>query len=144
MATSAITRANSRRAALRRRLDARHPLFADQFYARDIAQHRAYFNGQQVAAPSHPRRRRPARRSVNRTAQQAFRVRQMDLLTWKRPSRARIMMERIVAAIRTVIQRVWPFFTPLDSLARVTCTDPPGNLCPLDAGKPPWVYTFIT
>lgn len=101
-----ITRATARRAALRRRLDARYPLLADQLYQRDIAQHRAYYQGQTVAAPSHPRRRRPARRPVNRTALEAFRAGQLDLLTWKRPSQIRGMVRRIVAAVTCIMRRI--------------------------------------
>lgn len=112
MATSAIIRADSRRAALRRRLDARYPLLADQFYQQDIQRHRAYFSGQQVPAPTHPRRRRPASRPTDRKALEAFRARQMDLLAWKRPGPVR----RILGAIGRILRGIrgkmgWPTTT---------------------------------
>ncbi len=81
--TSSFSRAQVRRAALRRRLAARHPLFADQLYVREVAQFRAYYGGQSVPAPANPRRRRPARRPVNRAAQKAFNARQLDLFGWR-------------------------------------------------------------
>lgn len=109
MATSAITRATARRAALRRRLDARYPLFADQLYQQDIQRHWGYFNGQPVAAPSHPRRCRPARRPTDRKALEAFRARQMDLLAWRHSSRARIVVQWLMVAIGSLLYKVAPF-----------------------------------
>ncbi len=103
-----ITKENNRRAALRRRLNARYPLFADEFYQQDILRHRAYFRGQPVPAPSHPRRRRPARRPIDTKALAAFRARQLDLLAWKRPSRTRGMVRQVVAAIAALLQKVVP------------------------------------
>lgn len=97
-----ITMATARRQILRRRLDARYPLFADEFYARDLGQHRAYYAGQAVPAPCHPRRRRPARRPIDRKAMEAFRERQMDLLAWRRPGRVR----RVLGAAGRFLQRI--------------------------------------
>lgn len=102
-----ITRANNRRQILRRRLGSRYPLFADQFYARDLDRHRAYFNGQPVAAPSHPRRRRPARhRTIDRKALAAFQARQLDLLAWRRPSFARRVLGAAGRFLRAILGKM--------------------------------------
>lgn len=106
MATSTITRANNRRQILRRRLDASFPLFADQFYARDLGQHRAYYQGQPVPAPTHPRRRRPASRPINKAAQAAFRARQLDLLAWRHPSLARRVLGAAGRFLRGILARI--------------------------------------
>ena len=106
---SNLTRSTTRRAALRRRLDARYPLFADQFYARDLGQHRAYYMGQPMPAPSHPRRRRPARhRPIDRKAQEAFRTRQLDLLAWRRPGRFHYAWITLMATVWRILRRVAP------------------------------------
>lgn len=104
--TNTITRANSRRAALRRRLDARYPLFADQFYQQAIQRHRAYYQGQPVPAPAHPRRRRPARRPIDKKALAAFRACQLELLAWRHLSRAKVMARQIVAAVTGLIRSI--------------------------------------
>lgn len=103
-----VTRANSRRAVLRNRLDARYPLFAEQFYARDLDRHRAYYRGQPVAAPSHPRRRRPARRPIDRKAQDAFRARQLSLLAWRRPIGLRTIVRAAGRALRRILGKIGP------------------------------------
>lgn len=77
------SRAQTRRAALKRQLDAKHPLFAGQFYARDLARYRGYFNGQVVAGPANRRRSRPVVRATNKSAQAAMAARQLELLAWR-------------------------------------------------------------
>lgn len=101
--TSSYGRAQARRATLRRRLDAKHPLFADQFFARDVARHRGYYAGQLVPAPAKPRRRRPAHRSVNRATQQAFKARQLDLLEWR--PRRRDFIQALLRKVQEVLRR---------------------------------------
>lgn len=101
-----ITRATARRAALRRRLDARYPLFADELYRRDLDQFRAYFNGQPVPAPSYPRRRRPVHRPNDRKALAAFQVRQLDLMAWRRPGLARRVLRAAGRFLRDILGKV--------------------------------------
>lgn len=78
MPTSAAARAFKRRDQLRSRLETRYPLFAQQFYDRDLEQFRGWFNGQSVPAPSHPRRKQK-RRPVDKAALAAFKARQLQL-----------------------------------------------------------------
>lgn len=101
--TSSFSRAQVRRAALRRRLAARHPLFAEQLYAREVAQFRAYYAGQSVPAPTHPRRQRPTCRPVNQAAQKAFNARQLDLFGWR--PRKRGVVQAVVGVVQRLLRR---------------------------------------
>lgn len=121
---SNLTRSTTRRAALRRRLDSRYPLFADELYRNDLAQHRAYYAGQPVPAPSHPRRRRPARhRTIDRKAQAAFQARQLDLLAWRRPSLARRVLRAAGRFLQAIMGKVVAGMTKGRAMAAPVRTD---------------------
>lgn len=97
-------RAQVRRAALKRRLDAKHPLFAGQFYERDLAQYRGYFNGQLVTGPANRRRSRTVVRAINKTAQAAMAARQLELFAWRaqRPSLTSVLWSKCQKVLKVL------------------------------------------